>query len=128
MASMLAGTPIHVVEIKRIRALKSFRNWYSRYRSKILQRLDDARESFESENVPKAIETHKWALEEAQAKGDYRAVGPLVEPAIKALYKHMDEASEKPTIVLDLGGFAQAHLAEETVDVEWEEVHDEPPI
>ena len=122
MASELAGTAITWVEIRRMRAQKNFRNWYARYRRKILQRIEDARESFESVNVPKAVETHSWALDAAKAEGDFRAVGPLVEPAIKAMYKQVNEETQKPMIILNLGGFAQAHLTEPATVVEYEQL------
>ena len=122
MASELAGTTVSWVEIRRMRAQKNFRNWYSRYRRKILQRIEDARESFESENVPKAVEVHKWALEAAKTAEDFRAVGPLVEPAIKAMYKQVNEETQKPMIVLNLGTFAQSHMAEPEAQVEYEQL------
>ncbi len=132
MATYLAGTPIAWVQIRQMRARKNFRNWYGRYRAKILQRLDEHRETFEAENVGKAIAAHSKALDWAVAKEDYRAIPPLVEPAIKALYKNVEEAREKPMIVLNLGNFAQAHLDDPIQDVEVEALpaeieSDDPP-
>ena len=67
-----------------------------------------------------------------EGEKDYRAIPPLVEPAIKALYKNVEEAREKPMIVLNLGNFAQAHLDDPIQDVEVEAlpaeiVSDDPP-
>lgn len=135
MASELAGTPVYHVNIKNLRATKSFRNWYSRYQAKILQRLDAHREAFETENVGEAVKAHKWALERAQAEDDYQAIPALAAPAIKALYKHIDEQQDKPMIVVNLGGAsAQRLLNAPPIDVEYEELppgeeeHDQPGI
>lgn len=127
----MAGTAISWGEIRRMRAQKNFRQWYARYRAKILQRMDQSREDFETNNVQKAIEVHAWALDRAKEKDDYRAVGPLAEPAIKAMYRVTNEEQAKPTIVLNLGGFAQQHLAAEPIEVEYEALppgeHDSEP-
>lgn len=135
VASDLAGTTISWVQLRHLRARKSFQNWYHRYRAKILQRLDEHREAFESENVGEAIKAHKWALEQAQEKEDYRAIPALAEPAIKALYKHIDEQADKPLIVLNLGNVTSDRLLNAPpIEVSYEELpagqedHDESSI
>src|ERR1051326_5621585 len=106
---------------------------FARYRANILQRMDEHRENFESVNITKAIKAHAEAIDMAVAKQDYRAIPALVDPAIKALYKHTDEQAEKPMIVLNLGGMA-GRLDEPPTEVEHEmlpaeiEEHDEPSI
>jgi hypothetical protein len=128
MATYLAGTPISWLQLRHLRATKAFRNWYGRYRAKILQRLDEHREAFESENVGKAIAAHSKAIDMAMAKEDYRAIPPLVEPAIKALYKNVEEHQDKPMIVLNLGNFAQAHLDDPVEEVEFEQLEPGEPV
>jgi hypothetical protein len=133
MASSLAGTDIGMVEIRQMRARKNFRAMYGRYRANILQRMDEHRENFESVNITKAIKAHAEAIDLAVEAKDYRAIPALVDPAIKALYKHTDEQAEKPMIVLNLGGMA-GRLDEPPTEVEHEmlpaeiEEHDEPSI
>lgn len=132
MATMLSGTPMFHVAIRNMRATKNFRAMYGRYRSAILQRLDEHREAFETENIGKAIKAHSEALDQAMAEKDYRAIPALVEPAIKALYKNVEEHHDKPMIVLNLGGFAQQHLEDPIEEVEFEELKqlesgDNPP-
>lgn len=129
MASHLAGTTISWQAIRRMRGQKNFMQWYHRYRAKILQRIDEAREAFETTNVPKAIDAHAYALDHAKETNDLRAIAQLAQPAIKALYRHMDEAQEKPMIVLNIGG--GSNLDQPPVDVEYEELpaesHDDDP-
>lgn len=121
MASYLAGTTITWQAIRQMRGLKNFRNWYARYRAKIMQRIDDAREAFETTNVPKAIDAHAKAIDLALDANDFKAVASLAAPAIKALYRHMEETTEKPLIVLTLGG-GGADLDQPPIDVEYEEL------
>ena len=119
-ASDMAGTTITWVELRNLRGRKAFRNWYHRYRAKIAQRMDQHRETFETENIETALLTHKWAMEQAKKEGDHRAVAPLVEPAIRVLYKQTLEEREKPMIVVNLGPSVQARMTEPIADVEWE--------
>lgn len=121
MATMLSGTPMFHVAIRNMRATKAFRAMYGRYRSAILQRLDEHRETFETENIGKAIKAHSEALDLAMAAKDYRAIPPLVDPAIKALYKHTEEHQDKPMIVLNFGG-GRGHLDDAPIDVEYEQL------
>ena len=126
MATKFAGTDIDFVKIRQIKARKNFRGVYTQLVSRILHRLDQHREQFETENVGKAIKAHSWAIDEALAKKDYKAIPALMEPATKAMYKHVDEAQAKPMIVLNLGGFQQQHLDDPPEEVEYEEVKQLP--
>lgn len=127
-ATELAGTDIPWIELKRIRAQKNFRGQYAFHRKLLENRLEKSREQFETDNVPKALELHRWGMEQAKATNDVRAVAQLVDPAIKALYREAPgEDQQRPMIVLNLGTYAQAHLESPMEEVEYEELAPEPP-
>lgn len=126
VATKFAGTDIDVVKIRQLKARKNFRGTYQQLVSRILHRLDKHREQFETENVGKAIKAHSWAIDQAMAKEDYKAIPALMEPATKAMYKHIDESVQKPMIVLNLGGFQQQHLDDPPEEIEFEEVKQLP--
>lgn len=105
-----------------------YRELVTRYTKKGEQKALQALKSYKTSNIPKAVELHEWAMDQAKDKEDYRAAALLVQQPLRHLSKQA-EAQDRPLIVVNIGKDAQSFLAdvEEVQEAEWEEVKELPP-
>jgi len=105
-----------------------YRELVTRYTKKGEAKALEALKTYKLSNVPKAVENHEWAMDEAKEQKDYRAMALLVQQPLRHLSKQA-EAQDRPLIVVNIGKDAQSFMqeVEEVQDVEFEELKALPP-
>lgn len=105
-----------------------YRELVTRYTKKGEQKALAALKTYRMDNVPKAVDLHSWAMEQAREKEDYRAAALLVQQPLRHLSKQAEQA-DRPLIVVNIGKDAASFMqeVEEIQDVEVEELPALPP-
>ncbi len=105
-----------------------YRELVTRYTKKGETKALEALKTYKVSNVPKAVENHEWAMDQAKEKEDYRAMAILVQQPLRHLSKQA-EAQDRPLIVVNIGKDAASFMkdVEEIQDVECEELPALPP-
>lgn len=105
-----------------------YREMVTRYTKKGEEEATKALKTYKLTNIPKAVDLHDWAMDQARDKEDYRAAALLVQQPLRQLGKQA-EAQDRPLIVVNIGKDAQSFMQEvgEVQEAEWEEVKELPP-
>ena len=129
MHKLTGVTSTTVQDYYQLRGSNSlYREMVTRY-TKVGERKSlKALQTYKLNNIPKAVDLHEWAMEQAREKEDYRAAALLVQQPLRHLSKQA-EAQDRPLIVVNIGRDAQHFMTDvdEVQEAEWEEVKELPP-
>jgi hypothetical protein len=125
-ASLLAGFPVSVQEVTKLRDRRAYRVLLYALKSKRQEVLDEARSIF-LDGAPKAAALQVRAVEEMMdqpaGKLDIRAVPQVTAPFIERFWeKKQHVETTQTTVTITITANQQAALDADPIDVEFEEV------